>query len=157
TLLAILRQMSFLGVSWDFNAYRRAAEAMHAGVTPYPDPSYYTYPPALATWFGRAVAAMNGLAGHAPMDAGGCALAFLPSQILQLIAVAVIYLGLYRGARACGMTAHAAALLVALLIGFNEPLILTIGDSQMNLIMLAMVVGAAMLAERAAWAAGFGL
>jgi alpha-1,2-mannosyltransferase len=141
-MAAILQLMPQMPVHWDFTVYRRAADAMRAGITPYPDPSYYTYPPLLAQWLGGIAAAANRLFMRAPTDDVGWQVTFVVLQIWQLIAVSVVYWALYRSARSYGLSETVSALLVAGLLAVNEPLRLTIGDGQLNLILVAMVLAA---------------
>jgi hypothetical protein len=141
-MAAIVQLMPQMPIHWDFTVYRHAADAMRAGMTPYPDPAYYTYPPLLAQWLGGIAAAVNHLVTRPPTDDLGWQATFTILQICQLIAVSVVYWALYRSARSFGLSETASALLVAGLIAVNEPLRLTIGYGQLNLILLAMVLAA---------------
>jgi hypothetical protein len=155
-MLSVLRVAPFVAMEYDFGAYRHAAEAIAAGATPYPDPVYYTYPPLLAEFLG-AIASAAARFGTPPSADFGWYVVFAVIQLCQVIAVAVVYAALYRGARSFGLSETVSALLVAGLLVVNEPLALTLANSQMNFIMLAMVMAAVMLEARVAMLAGLGL
>src|SRR5262249_37421906 len=127
---AALQQMPFLAVSWDFEAYRRGAEAIRNGVTPYPNPTDYIYPPPLAQWLGSSASALTPLTRIVVADDTGWPAVFYLLQIAQLVAIATLYWTLYDAARQRAMPADTAAILVAALLAINVPLSGTIANAQ---------------------------
>jgi Glycosyltransferase family 87 len=159
-LLVVFATVQHVGpfpqVSWDFQAYERAGDVMRAGETPYPliNP-YYTYPPPLAQTMAAVATAVQTVAGET--RAAAWSDVFYLYQLLQIALIAATYVVLYTFAVALGLDATAAAVVVALLLIVNTPIVLTIALSQVNILILALVLAAVVSAGRADALAGLAL
>jgi len=135
--------------SWDFQAYAHAADAVQDGVTPYPlvNP-YYTYPPPFAH-------VMSGLASGVQLVAGvtrerAWPWVFYLCEIVQIALLAAAYVLLLRPAIALGLDATRAAVIVALLLIVNTPVLLTFALVQVNILIVVLVLAGVAIVGRGA-------
>jgi hypothetical protein len=134
--------------SWDYRCYESAARALVTGADPY-DRTAYLYPPLLAQLLARAhglaawIQAGAGVAGDA--EDGAWFVVFYLYQCLQLLAVNLVFLLLYRFARRLEVPPLPAAFLAAALVLCDDPVLRTLRHNQINfylvdLILLAILV-----------------
>ena len=159
-LLVVCMSLQLLGpapsISWDFQAYERAADAMRADTTPYPAVNpYYTYPPALARAMGAITTAIE--AGLGETRAAAWADLFYLCQLLQIGLLSGAYVMLYRFAVQLGLDSVPAAIVVASLLIVNTGIGLTIALSQVNVLILVLALTAIGRAGRRDALAGLAL
>jgi hypothetical protein len=137
--------------SYDYQCYEAAARALLAGRNPYADTSFvYRYPPLLAQLL---AAAWSVCARFVPAD-GAWDVVFYLYQCAQVLLVWAAFPLLVRIAQDAGIERVAAASLAALLLLVDNPLLRTLGWSQVNLWVLDATLLAIALRARAPLLAG---
>jgi hypothetical protein len=135
--------------SWDYRCYENAAKALVAGSDPY-DGTAYLYPPLLAQLLAgahRLAAWIQAAVGTAGDDAPDAAwfIVFYLYQCLQLLAVSLVFLLLYRFARRLEVDPPPAAALVAVLLVCNHPVLRTLRHNQINLYLVVLILLATLI------------
>src|SRR5436309_4693345 len=120
---------------------------MRAGETPYPlvNP-YYTYPPPLVQAMAAVTSAIQTLTGKT--RAAAWYEVFYLWALVQIGLIAAAYVMLFRFAAALCLDETPAAVIVALLLIVNTQLTITIETSQMNILILTLVLAAVTWAGR---------
>lgn len=152
-LLAAVQQVAVTsGPTWDFDTYRRAATAISQHADPYADASY-TYPPLYA----RSMAVTASVMARAGASDQGWPAVFYLVQVLEVALVGAVYVLLFRAAVFWKLSAPIATLIVAAILAINVPINLTIANSQVNILLLVLTLGAMFLVGRADWLAGLAI
>ncbi len=153
--LSFMRQHS--ARSWDYECYEQAAQAIVAGSNPYG--GCYLYWPLVA----QTMAVLHQLSalGLAALPTAGNTeagqlwdLLFYLYEASQWLLIILAYFLCYRFARRVALNPLVAALLVAGLFVFNNPLVATITYNQVNLWVLNLVLLALLLWRTHPWLSG---
>jgi hypothetical protein len=134
--------------SFDYQCYEGAARALLHGQNPYP--GAYIYPPLLAQAMAFCYKSCAWLAGRTGLTLPETTLwngVFYLYEAGQYLLILLAYLLCYRLCRITGLNRKYSSALVAALLVFNGPLLRTLQEKQVNL----LIMDAVLLAMLAVW------